>query len=122
MMNQKQTLTRRQALKLMGIGSAGVYLAACAPAVSPSATEGGQGATQERKVISISHIGGGSVESSEESQRMQLLRANFPDIEFENRWVSYAGYLENWPSRRSRPGTPPTTTVNRSRWRTTFTT
>jgi putative aldouronate transport system substrate-binding protein len=81
----------------MGIGSAGVYLAACAPAVSPSATEGGQGATQERKVISISHIGGGSVESSEESQRMQLLRANFPDIEFENRWVSYAGYLEKIP-------------------------
>jgi hypothetical protein len=50
--------------------------------------------SQESKVISISHIGGGSVEVSEQSQRMQLLRANFPEIDFENRWVSFSGYLE----------------------------
>ncbi|HMN27759.1 MAG TPA: extracellular solute-binding protein, partial [Caldilineaceae bacterium] len=51
----------------------------------------------EKKTVSISHIGGGSVEASEQSQRMIMLRAAFPDIEIENRWVSYAGYLEKIP-------------------------
>lgn len=94
-MTHKQTVTRRQALQLIGLSSAGLYLAACAPAAAPG--EEGAGAGQEVKTVSISHIGGGSVESSEESQRMMMLRENFPDIEIENRWVSYAGYLEKIP-------------------------
>ncbi|MBV7332722.1 extracellular solute-binding protein [Chloroflexi bacterium TSY] len=90
-------MTRREALKLLGISSTAVYLAACAPAVAPSDDSGTDGASQEAKRISISHIGGGNVESSEESQRMKMLRENFPNIEFENQWVSYAGYLEKIP-------------------------
>jgi ABC-type glycerol-3-phosphate transport system substrate-binding protein len=44
--------------------------------------------------LSISHIGGGSLEGSEKSDRMKQLRANFPDIEIENRWMSYAAYVD----------------------------
>lgn len=52
---------------------------------------------QEKKVISISHITGGSVAGSEEGQRMKMLRENFPDIEFDNQWVSYAAYRDKIP-------------------------
>ena len=99
-MSTESKFTRRQALKLVGIGTFSAYLAACASPAAPSdMTDAGDGEMPagEKKVISISHIGGGSVEASEKSQRMMLLRANFPDIEFENRWVSYAGYLDKIP-------------------------
>jgi ABC-type glycerol-3-phosphate transport system substrate-binding protein len=100
-MMYQHKLSRRQVLKLMGVGAAGVTLAACAaPAGVPAqpAAEGGETTPEgEKKVISISHIGGASLEASEKSQRMIMLRENFPDIEFENRWVSYAGYLEKIP-------------------------
>src|SRR5690606_7150931 len=94
--NLRQRLTRRRALKLFGLAGAAAYLAACVPAAAPTNAEGEDG-TLERKVISISHIGGGSVEASEESYRMKLLRTSFPEIEFENRWVSFSGYLEKIP-------------------------
>ena len=99
-MSAQSKFTRRQALKLVGVGSFSAYLAACAAPTSPSdmADSGDAGmAAGEKKAISISHIGGGSVDASEKSQRMMLLRANFPDIEFENRWVSYAAYLDKIP-------------------------
>ncbi len=92
-MSRQNNMTRREALKLFGLSGTAAVLAACSPAVAPS--DGA--AVQEAKRISISHIGGGSQDASEESQRMQLLRASFPEIEFENRWVSYAGYLEKIP-------------------------
>jgi ABC-type glycerol-3-phosphate transport system substrate-binding protein len=97
-MSQQHKFSRRQALKLLGMSTVGVTLAACAP-VAPGqpAAEGGAAPSAEKKSVSISHIGGGSVEASEQSQRMQLLRSSFPDIEIENRWVSYAGYLEKIP-------------------------
>jgi putative aldouronate transport system substrate-binding protein len=81
------------------MGAAGATLAACVPAGAPGqpAAEAGAPGVSEKKAISISHIGGGSVEASEQSQRMIMLRAAFPDIEIENRWVSYAGYLEKIP-------------------------
>lgn len=109
MTRRGKTLSRREALKLISLGSVGTYLAACAPATGPVASEAGEAPAAaeakevpvqpagEKKQISISHIGGGSMEASEQSQRMQLLRESFPDIEFENRWVSYAGYLEKIP-------------------------
>lgn len=97
-MTRQLTITRREALKLIGLGSAGAVLAACAPAAVPQSSEGeAEAPPGEKKAISISHIGGGSLEGSEKSQRMQLLRESFPDIEFENRWVSYAGYLDKIP-------------------------
>jgi putative aldouronate transport system substrate-binding protein len=97
-MNLEQKYTRRTALKLLGFSSAAAYLAACAPATAPApAAEEGGSASAERITISISHIGGGSLEGSEKSQRMMLLRESFPNIEFDNRWVSYAGYLEKIP-------------------------
>ena len=99
-MSAQPKFTRRQALKLMGVGTFSAYLAACAaPAGSTDMADAGDSEMPagEKKSISISHIGGGSVEASEKSQRMMLLRANFPDIEFENRWVSYAGYLDKIP-------------------------
>ena len=99
-MSAQPKFTRRQALKLMGVGTFSAFLAACAaPAGSPDMADSGDSEMPagEKKSISISHIGGGSVEASEKSQRMMLLRANFPDIEFENRWVSYAGYLDKIP-------------------------
>ena len=97
-MNLQQKYTRRTALKLIGFGSAAAYLAACAPAAPAPAAEGGEaGASAEPITISISHIGGGSLEASEQSQRMQLLRESFPNINIDNQWVSYAGYLEKIP-------------------------
>ncbi|MCY3991591.1 MAG: extracellular solute-binding protein [Caldilineaceae bacterium] len=99
-MSAQPKFTRRQALKLMGVGTFSAYLAACAAPAGPSDMAGDGDSEMpagEKKSISISHIGGGSVEASEKSQRMKLLRANFPDIEFENRWVSYAGYLDKIP-------------------------
>lgn len=96
-MSVQSKFTRRQALKLMGVGTFSAYLAACAAPAGPSDMADSDMPAGEKKTISISHIGGGSVEASEKSQRMMLLRANFPDIEFENRWVSYAGYLDKIP-------------------------
>jgi putative aldouronate transport system substrate-binding protein len=97
-MDLKQKYSRRTALKMLGFGSAAVYLASCAPAGAPApASEGDAGASAEQITISISHIGGGSVEGSEASQRMQLLRESWPNINFDNQWVSYAGYLEKIP-------------------------
>lgn len=99
-MSAQQSFTRRQALKLMGVGAFSAYLAACAAPAAPSDmsdSSGGEMPAGEKKSISISHIGGGSVDASEKSQRMMLLRANFPEIEFENRWVSYAAYLDKIP-------------------------
>ena len=98
-MSAQSKFTRRQALKLMGVGTFSAYLAACAPAGQSDMADSGDSdmPAGEKKAISISHIGGGSVEASEKSQRMMLLRANFPDIEFENRWVSYAAYLDKIP-------------------------
>lgn len=91
-------LTRRQMLQLTGFTSAALALAACAaPGAAPAATEGGEAPAGEKRTVSISHIGGGSLEASEASPRMQLLRASFPDLEIENQWVSYAGYLEKIP-------------------------
>jgi len=95
-MNLIQKYTRRTALKLLGFGSAAAYLAACTPAGVPAT--GGEGTTSAEPItISISHIGGNSVEGSEKSQRMMLLRSSFPNITFDNQWVSYAGYLEKIP-------------------------
>ena len=97
-MNLEQKYTRRTALKLLGFGSAAAYLAACAPAAAPGpAGEGDSGAAAAPITISISHIGGQSVDGSEKSQRMKLLRESFPNINFDNQWVSYAGYLEKIP-------------------------
>lgn len=96
-MSAHPKFTRRQALKLMGVGTLSAYLAACAAPAGSSDMADSEMPAGEKKTISISHIGGGSVEASEKSQRMMLLRANFPDIEFENRWVSYAGYLDKIP-------------------------
>lgn len=98
-MNLQQKYTRRTALKMLGFGSAAAYLAACAPAAPATTTEseGGSGAAAEPITISISHIGGGSLEGSEASQRMKLLRESWPNINFDNQWVSYAGYLEKIP-------------------------
>ena len=94
-----QQLTRRQMLKLTGFTSAALALAACAPggAPAPAQSEGGEAPAGATRTVSISHIGGGSLEASESSPRMQLLRASFPDVEIENQWVSYAGYLEKIP-------------------------
>jgi ABC-type glycerol-3-phosphate transport system substrate-binding protein len=44
--------------------------------------------------LSISHIGGGSLDGSEKSDRMKQLRANFPNLEIENRWMSYSAYVD----------------------------
>jgi ABC-type glycerol-3-phosphate transport system substrate-binding protein len=96
-MSAQPRFTRRQALKLMGVSTFSAYLAACAAPADMADSGDSEMAAGEKKVISISHIGGGSVDASEKSQRMMLLRANFPDIEFENRWVSYAGYLDKIP-------------------------
>ena len=91
-------LTRRQMLQFTGAAGAALALAACSPA-APAATEGegGQTPAGERRTVSISHIGGGSLDASEASPRMQLLRASFPELEIDNQWVSYAGYLEKIP-------------------------
>ena len=53
--------------------------------------------SDEERLREALHIGGGSLEASEASPRMQLLRASFPELEIENQWVSYAGYLEKIP-------------------------
>lgn len=51
-------------------------------------------APAKRARISISHIGGGSQAGSDASVRMKELRTAFPDAEIENRWVSYAAYVD----------------------------
>lgn len=53
-MTNKQTISRRNVLKLMGITSAGAALAACAPAAAPSSEGGGAAAPGEaQKEMSI---------------------------------------------------------------------
>src|SRR5215218_6857286 len=99
-MVHKNKITRRQALKLFGMSAVGATLAACAPAGAPGqpAAEGGNAAPAGEKIhVSISHIGGGSQDASEKSQRMMMLREHFADVEIENLWVSYAGYLDKIP-------------------------
>lgn len=117
----RKVTSRREFLKLatLGVGSAAL-LAACAPA-APAAptpapaqpTEAPKAAAEPTKAaeaaptptpaaapsgqklkISISHIGGGSLEGSEKSDRMKQLRAAFPDVEIENRWISYSAYVD----------------------------
>jgi len=66
-----------------------------APKPAAVATPTAAPAAAGKKVkISISHIGGGSLEASEKSDRMKQLRAAFPDVEIENRWFSYSAYVE----------------------------
>jgi ABC-type glycerol-3-phosphate transport system substrate-binding protein len=48
----------------------------------------------KRARISISHIGGGSQAGSDASVRMKELRTAFPDADIENRWISYAAYVD----------------------------
>lgn len=96
-MNLQQKYSRRTALKLIAFGSTATYLAACVPAAPAPAAGGEGGAAAEPITISISHIGGGSLEGSEKSQRMILLRESFPQFNIDNQWVSYAGYLEKIP-------------------------
>jgi len=66
---------------------------AAQPTEAPAPTQAAA-ATGQKIKLSISHIGGGSLEGSEKSFRMKTLRAAFPDIEIENRWMSYAAYVD----------------------------
>jgi ABC-type glycerol-3-phosphate transport system substrate-binding protein len=121
-MHPSRTVTRRHLLKTSAVAALGLVAAACgtaptaptavptksgdtakptggatAPATPAVATAGAAptSATGGKKVkLSISHIGGGSLDGSEQSDRMKQLRANFPDIEIENRWMSYAAYVD----------------------------
>jgi ABC-type glycerol-3-phosphate transport system substrate-binding protein len=97
-MDLQRKLSRRGVLRWFGLAGAAACLSACSPVRAPTRAAGdGEATSHETKVISISHIGGGSVEASEQSHRMKLLRAQFPEIEFENRWVGFSGYLEKIP-------------------------
>lgn len=115
-MKTSGAVSRRRFLTLatIGVASAGVF-AACsqtpapaptaasstsneaskgsAPTAAPAPKAGGASAGQKVKV-SISHIGGGSLEGSEASDRMKQVRSAFPNIEIENRWMSYAAYVD----------------------------
>ena len=66
------------------------------PAAAPTATvAAAPAAASGAKVhLSISHIGGGSLDGSEKSDRMKQLRANFPNLDIENRWMSYSAYVD----------------------------
>ena len=50
--------------------------------------------TGKKQKLSISHIGGGSQSGSDQSVRMKELRTAFPDVDIENRWISYAAYVD----------------------------
>jgi ABC-type glycerol-3-phosphate transport system substrate-binding protein len=72
-----------------------------APAVAPApttvpvaATAAVSAAGGAKVKLSISHIGGGSLNGSEKSDRMKQLRATFPNLEIENRWMSYSAYVD----------------------------
>lgn len=100
-MAAKQSMTRRSFLKGSGTAALGLMVAGCggAPDSSSTPTVSDQQETPisrrgENIKISISHIGGGSEAGSEQSDRIQQLRENFPDIEIENHWVSYAAYVD----------------------------
>src|SRR5919108_1037125 len=69
-------------------------LAACWPLGSPSPPAEPAAGTGKRVKLSISHIGGGSQAGSDQSARMRALREAFPDVEIENRWISYAAYVD----------------------------
>ncbi len=93
-------LTRRSLIK--GTGAAAVSMGAMGALRTARPAFASQDAQQEVSnlgegeniKISISHIGGGSAEASEQSDRMKQLRAHFPHIEIENRWMSYAAYVD----------------------------
>jgi ABC-type glycerol-3-phosphate transport system substrate-binding protein len=105
-------LARRSLLTSAAALGLGLVAAACgAPPAAPATPAGGAqapatsapaaagatpaAATGGQKIkIAISHIGGGSLEGSEKSDRMKQLRANFPQYEIENRWMSYAAYVD----------------------------
>lgn len=115
----RKLTTRRAFLKLTGLyGATAAIVASCGPAgaptatvapttpasaTTPAATSSGQPtappnaatspATKTGK-ISISHIGGGSQAGSDQSTRMKELRTAFPNVEIENRWISYAAYVD----------------------------
>lgn len=114
-MRTSRTVTRRLILTAPAVTVLGLMAAACggapvAPtagaqptagaAVAAGAAPAAAGATPAaatggKKVkVSINHIGGGSLEGAEKSDRMKQLRANFPDVEIENRWISYAAYVD----------------------------
>jgi hypothetical protein len=61
------------------------------PAAATAAVSAASGAKGK---LSISHIGGGSLDGSEKSDRMKQLRATFPNLEIENRWMSYSAYVD----------------------------
>jgi ABC-type glycerol-3-phosphate transport system substrate-binding protein len=67
--------------------------AAAAPTTAPAAAAAPAAAGKKQK-LSISHIGGGSQAGSDASVRMKELRTAFPDVDIENRWVSYAAYVD----------------------------
>ena len=97
-MTARRPFTRRSLLKgsgaaAFGLGTMGVLRATSTPANALQEEVSNLGEGEDIK-ISISHIGGGSREGSEKSDRMKQLRAHFPHIEFENRWMSYAAYVD----------------------------
>jgi ABC-type glycerol-3-phosphate transport system substrate-binding protein len=94
-----RTLTsRRRYLRLAAAAAAAALgapgLAACWPLGSPSPPAEPAAGTGRRVKVSISHIGGGSQAGSDQSARMRALRDAFPDVEIENRWISYAAYVD----------------------------
>jgi ABC-type glycerol-3-phosphate transport system substrate-binding protein len=65
---------------------------AAAPTTAAAAAPTAAGAAKVK--LSISHIGGGSLDGSEKSDRMKQLRATFPNLDIENRWMSYSAYVD----------------------------
>jgi ABC-type glycerol-3-phosphate transport system substrate-binding protein len=65
-----------------------------APTTAAVATAAVNTAGGTKVKLSISHIGGGSLDGSEKSDRMKQLRANFPNLDIENRWMSYSAYVD----------------------------
>src|SRR4029077_9051787 len=63
-------------------------------APAPTVRAAPKPASAPRVKLSISHIGGGSQDGSEKSDRMKQLRANFPNLDIENRWMSYSAYVD----------------------------
>src|SRR5438105_6424070 len=68
--------------------------AAAQPAPTTAAVAAPKPTAGAKVKLSISHIGGGSLDGSEKSDRMMQLRANFPNLEIENRWMSYSAYVD----------------------------
>lgn len=113
-MDAHRRLARRSLLTSAAVLGLGLVAAACsappaAPTAAPVPTESkpaptsapaAAGALQaaaasgQKIKLSISHIGGGSQAGSDQSDRMKQLRQAFPNIEIENRWISYAAYVD----------------------------